>query len=584
MRLIDRLRTRVNVSEKIMEEENRTIWKRCKKGFTGEHWKDRSGYHTINIIWATIMTELPGLFYGIPKFKLKSTSNKMTELLRLKNEELLNKIIGTMPFAEIIQNTILAAHLNLGVIEWGCDSKFMKNPNAGEVITSLVPDPTTGEMIQQPIVDLDGQPIVEPESIAEEDSFYIKRIKAEDFLPDPSSGEVFEELSWFCIKDYMKKKDISKAYNISMKKLSHVSYVIKGFDDDEIAKRRDTYALGEEEEFKRIPVYKMYDRDAGEVYIFCDGVDTLLSREDMPEQEPYALLKFNTRPDDFYQIPEVYPMLDPQKEIEIAATMRSEHMKRNARKIWVQDQAVDNSEIDKLTSPYTMAVVKVKKGANSMGAIDFGAADPTIFQHEAVSQDQFNQIAGLASSHRGGANKRLTATAEMIQDRYQGIRQRDKAFKVRDFLIKVANGLLNCIHENLTLPLELEILHDEKPYIVQYIPTIDIYNDFDAEIDVRSIMAPAEEVERAQWLSLLDLMGRYPHVFTNPVLAKETLLRHQITSKELQDAIVKLATEMVMQQTMVQQGGKNIKGSPPAPKMRGQAQNLAQLMGSNLGR
>ena len=261
-------------------------------------------------------------------------------------------------------------------------------------------------------------------------------------------------------------------------------------------------------------------------------------------------------------------------------------MIRNALIIWNQLLSLENIDSEKLELPYTMAMVKVKKGANSLGAIDFGAADPTIYNHEAISVDQFNQLAGMESSHRGGAGKKVTATAEIIQDKYQGIRQRAKALKVRNFLVKVGNGLLNCIHENLTLPLEVEIIgKDNKPYITQYVPTIDIHSDFDAELDVKTIGAPAEEIERAQWLSLLDIIGRYPHIFTNPVLAKETLLRHGIESNDLQEAIVKMAVEMVTNQMIVQQGGgKNVKGSVPAPKMRGQAQNLAQLMGSQIGR
>lgn len=591
MKRIDRLRQRVEVTKEIIKNEHEKVWKKCRAAYLGNNWKEGSPNHTINLIWSTIMTELPGLYFGMPKYKLKPTTRKMTEMLKLKNEAILKKILGTMPFSEVIKNTILSAHIDLGMVEWGCDSIFVANPNAGQPVMTMGQDPMTGEMKEDYLRDLEGTPVLEPDEITDKDSFYIRRIKATDAGFDPNGGEVFDELSWFWVRDYLTKKEIKEKYNVSSKKLSGASYVVKGYekiDETEAEEIAENRGLEEEKDYKRIAVYRMFDRIEEKVYVFCDGVENFLSVDDYPETEPFAILKFSTKPGEFYQIPEIYPILDAQTEIEIAANMRSEHMKRNARKIWVQEGAVDDNEIQKLEKPYTMSIVKVKKGANSMGAIDFGAVDSTIYNHEAVTQDQFNQLAGMASSHRGGAQKKQTATAEMIQDKYQGIRQREKGILTRDFLIKIGNGILNCIHENLTLPMEVEIIgRDESPKLVQYVPIIDIHRNFDCELDVRSFAAPSEELERAQWLSLLDLVGRYPHIFTNPILAKETLLRHQIESVDLQNALVQMATQMIQSQLLQQAqgaGGKNQKGSAPQAKMRGPAQGMAQLMGSQIGR
>lgn len=590
MKLIDTLKQRVEVTKKIIKEEHKKVWLPCQNAYNGKHWKEGSKNYVINLIWSTIETEIPLLFFGLPKFKLKPTSSKMTEILKLKNETILNKIIGTMPFVDVIRNTILAAYMSFGMVEWGCDSEFIDNPKAGQPYTQMVRSPQTGQPIEDYIKDLDGNPILEPDKIVKEDSFYIKRIKATDAGFDPAGGEIFEELSWYWVRSYMTKKEVMKTYNISSKELTNVGYIVRAFENIDVPESieiAEKYGL-DDEDYKRIAVYKMYDRVKKKVYIFCDGIDTFLDTIDFPKTEPHAVLKFNTRLGEFYQNPEIFPLLDPQTQIEIAANMRSEHMLRNARKVWRQEGAVENTEAKKLEDPYTMSVVTVKKGQNSFGAIDFGPADSTIYAHEAITQDQFNQIKGQAGTQRGGASKKATATAEMIQDRSTGIRPKAKALKVRDFLIKVGNGIKNCIDDNLTLSTEIEILgKDEQPHIIQLNPTIDIHKNFDAELDIKSFAAPFEEMERVQWLALLDIMGRYPHIFTNPTLAKETLLRHGIESEDLQRAIVEMTTQMIQNQMLQQMGGaggQNQKGSAPAAKTRGPKEGMAQLMGSQIGR
>ena len=596
MKLIDMMKQRVTVTKKIIQDEYDKIWKKCKDAYNGDHWVEGSPYHTINLIWATIMTETPALLFDVPKYTLKPTSSKMTEDLKLKNEALLNKIIRSkdMAFKQVIKNAILAAHMDLGIVEWGCNSKFIDNPNAGEPIMDMIPNPQTGQVMQIPMQDLDGNPITEPEKISKDDSFFIKRIKATDFGFDPSGEEIFKDLKWFWIRDYITKKKIMETYHVSSKSLEGVNYTIRGYEDidkdkNNIEMKAELEGIEDNEDYHVIARYRLFDRTREELYTFCEGYDKFLDKEPLPESINIAVLRYNNKLGEFYQIPEIYPLIDPQKEIEIATNMIAEHMKKNSRNMWYDENLVEKNEVKKLEDPYTATFIPVKKnGQFAFGPIDMGPVDSTVYGNLKTQVDFFNQIAGMASSHRGGDAKSSTATAEMISDKYQGIRQKDKGMATRDFLIETGNGLLNCIQENLTMPMEIEVIgEDEKPKVIQYIPTIDKYSNFDAELDIRSFSAPNEELERAQWLSLLDIMSKAPHLFTNPVIAKETLLRHGVESKDLQKAIVQVAMEM-MQQRMIEAemggGGKNQKGSPPASKQRGPAQGMAQLMGSQIGR
>ena len=283
-------KNRIELIQRKINEEDQKVWEPCRKAYEG----DRSGLptdlHDVNLIWGTIRTLIPELFFNVPKFKLKAKFASMTEYLRAKNEALLNAIVADkdMSFAQVIKSTILAAHLNLGVVVWGCDSDFsMKHPLAGQPIMD-----EQGQII----MDLKGQPVLYPEKLATKDSYFIKRVRAQDFYPDLFSGEVFSKLRYYAIADLMSKTDIHKAYGVSIKKLEgDISYI----ELDERLKKRiqDEKELEADKELKddyiRLRVYTMYDRERDKVYTFCDGYDKFLDEQPMPKTEPVAVLKFN---------------------------------------------------------------------------------------------------------------------------------------------------------------------------------------------------------------------------------------------------------------------------------------------------
>jgi hypothetical protein len=563
---IEVAKNRIEIIQKRINEEDRKVWETCRRLYEGDRRGKSDDLHDVNLIWGTVRTLIPELFFNVPKFKLTAKHASMTEGIRAKNEALLNAVIQDkdFSFAHVIKTAILAAHISFGVVTWGCNSDFKPHPMAGQVM----------------MTDTNGEPIFYPEKLAEKDSYFIKRVRAQDFYPDLYSGEVFEKLRYYSIAELMTKKRASEVYKVSVSKLEgDVSYA----ELDEGLKRRiqeeDEYGGTPElkDEFMRIRVYKMYDRERQKVYHFTDSYNKFLEVEEFPKEEPVAILKFNDKLDEFYPIPEIMQVKSLQYEIESASTMRSEHMNRSGRKIGVRKGALDPAQLAKLEDPYSHVVIEMENPTD-VWAIDFGTCDASIYGHEEKSTQQFDQIIGVGVSARGGSLPKRTATAEIIQDKKLNSRQQEKLRIVKPFLSRIANGLLNTIQETLTLEREIEIIGpDEAPYIVSYIPGIDVHGDYDCDIDLAELAAPNEEIERAQWVALLDIFARAPMAFSDPVLVKETLKRFGIENKELINTFMRIVTKQMQMQAAGAMGEGKTGGAKGMPQA-----GIGQMMGATI--
>lgn len=558
---IETAKNRIEEIQKEINREDQEVWEPCRQIYENERRGLPEDLHDINLVWGTIRTLIPELFFNLPRFKIKAKSALMTEDIRRKNEALLNAIIGRkdMAFSEVIKSTILAAHLNLGIVTWGCNSQFKPHPMAGKRIPGTE-DATFSD------------------TITPYDSYFIKRIRAQDFYPDLFSGELFSKLRHYTIAELMSKKEIHDIYKVPLKKLEGtISFAELDERLKERLKNEEKYGSEElRDEYIRFRVFKMYDRERQKVYTFCMEYDKYLAVEEFPKTEPVAILKFNSKLDEFWPIHEISQAVTAQREIEIASSMLSEHVKRSAKKVGIRQDLIETGVMAKIEDPYSHTGIPLPD-KDAVWPIDFGTCDPSIYNHTNIQKEFFNQIMGVSASARGGAASKRTATAEIIQDKMLNVRQQDKIKIIRDFLSIVGNGIKNCIDETLTREMEVEILGPEQgPEIVTYIPKVDVYGDFDCEIDLSELAAPNEEVERNQWIGLLDIAGRSPLVFSNPTITKETLKRFGIDNKELVNAFVEIATRNMQMQAAQMGGGGSTGGGKNLPSQGG----LGALMGN----
>lgn len=521
------LESRIRASKKIMEEEKEQYWGICRDFFEGKHWPaEYSRMRTINLVWSTVRTLLATQYFRNPHFTLKPRKPEFEGRVRELHEAVLDYWVVKALLKPVVRACVQAAFTDFSILTWGCDTKFKRGST-------------------------------------EKDSFYFRRIEPERFYPDHSSREqLFERLPGFGVAEFLRKEEVKRRWGQDVE-ATESSYDL---DDQRSITPGNMFGVGVAEDMERVRVYKYYDREDGKLYIFArDHYEFLDISEIDADSVPYAVLKYNEKSEGFYPMPEIYHLIDPQRIIEIAASMATEHMTRSAKKIEVQDGAMKPAEEAKLEHPEAGVVVHVEK-RGLIGAIDLGTADSSIYQVGALFGSYFDQISSVNVSRRGGAAQKLTATAESIIDKYGMNRSSDTISLLSDFLQKAGKGFLDCLQENLTMP-SLVKLTDEKGAgeWFSYIPTIDLTGDYECEVQVGDTAPKDDQVERAQWIDCLGVLQQNPLIMQSPLLTKETLSRFNVENPALVKEIVQIGQQAMQAQQQAQQ--------------QAQAQQVQQMVG-----
>ncbi len=508
------LKARIRSSKRLMKEEKDRYWTKCRDFFEGRHWDNHPKMRTINLVWSSVRTLLASQYFRNPHFTLKPLKPDFEGPIKDLHEAVLDYWVHKAFLKPIARMCVQAVFTDMGIITWGCDTKFKKG--------------TT-----------------------EKDSFYFKRIEPERFFPDHSSREqLFEKLPGFGIEELMRRDEVKDRWG------QEVEATESGFDLDEEKKSTPMGEFGTEveEDMKRVRVYKYYDREVGKLYVFAKDHDDFLDVSELDlEKIPYAVLKYNEKPSGFYPLPEVFHLIDPQKIIEIAASMAVEHMKRSVPKIEIQKDAMEESEEAKFENAESHTIVHVAK-RGLIGPIDMGHADSSIFQVGAIFGSYFDQISSVNVSRRGGEAQKITATAQSLMDKYGMNRSNDTISLLSDFMRKVGKGFLNTLQENLTVPSLIQLSSEQgAQQWFSYIPTIDLTGDFECQVQVGETTPKDDQVERAQWIDCLGVLQQNPMLMQSPMLIKETLARFNIENPRLVQEIVGIGQQMMQQQQQVQQ-------------------------------
>ena len=524
------IKARIDHSEQIMKEEKDTYWKTCRDFYDGHHWpkelKDK--IHTINLIWATVKTQLASQYFRNPEFSLKPTKQEFEGPIQQLTEAILRYHCKKALLKQVARSVVQATFTDMGIMTWGCDTRF-------------------------------------DDDNIQEDSFYFKRIRPEDFLVDHSSGiQIFEKLPWFAESEYMKKEEVARKWNVKLDDINP-SESTGDIDEEYEKQQRQGFTSPEvTEDMKRVKVYRFYDRDDGKLYIYGKGHDEFWDIEEYTDPEPYAVLKYDERSKGFYPNPEIWHLIDSQKEIEIAASMLSEHMKRSARKLAAQEGMIDPENMKKLEGAATGIIVETKKPpAGTFAPIDMGQADSSIYNHAGMQQGYFDQIAGVNIAKRGGADqKKQTATAEAIIDKYAMNRSSDRMSTLSDFMAKVGKGFLDTIQNNLSIPGVIKIADEQGGQMwASYIPSIDIVGDYECEVRIGETAPKDDALERQQFVGMLKVLQESPLVLQSPTLIEELATRFNIDSPRIREELKKIG-QMMMQMQMMQMGAKSGGGGP----------------------
>jgi hypothetical protein len=470
--------------------------------------------------------------------------------------------VGLKPEVRI---SIQDAMFGFGVCKTYYHVEAVKNPDAGQ--------PITGEDGLPMIMEETGEILQEPEYIPMNERYVVERVHPDDFIFDEDAGPSPKSWKWVaqCIR--MSMDDARKNPLFSKSALKELEG--KGDNEGDQEKReRDERKKGgdikgksenensedsKNEGQKIIFVWEIYEIQRKRWTVIAENGSTpLVNDEELPagiESHPFSILRFTLRSDSPYPIPPVSQGLDPQKEFNIARSRIMTHRKRFNRKYQATGQW-EEEELSKLESGEDGTIVKSPVPGSRIDPIQDAPLDQQGYlEINALNMDIVEMLGGHHDESRGIASAD-SATQASILDKRLEIKEGDDISQVIDFVKDIARKLDQLVQAHIDRDEAVRITGPEGEFwqLVKATDYEEINGEFQYDVNIGSTIPKLPQVERASWMSFLQLVSSAPQMLLSKALLKEMASMHHIENEVLIEEVYKIG-QMIL-------GGQMQPGTP----------------------
>jgi hypothetical protein len=494
--------------------------KRLEQYYNGKHWRglaetDAQKKYTINLIFATVETQLPSLLFSRPRVSVDSrpdhqqTANSDAAGRATLIEHTLQTQIDDpkLHFGFLTTLALRDAYPGYGVVEVGYTADWIDNPNAEKPI--LKDDNT-------PMTDKEGVPVKQPAKVLRsgtKEQLFIKHIPFETVRVSPGRN-LLEHNDWIAYYEWHYVEDVKRnpAYT-NTDGLNATGRVVSEGDDTTTDDPDRQLHTG------MVKIWKIWDLRLKVRHVLADGHKQLLQ-----EGQPYtycnlAVLKFYERRNAFYPLPPIFNWLSPQDEKNELREMARNHRRRAVRR-YMREPGVAKTEFEKLETGEDMTCIEVPRTNPSpimpIPDAPLDAQFSTLF--EVANKDDFTQITGVSGEARGMPEATTATQANIVNVRAQ-VRESRARLLVAEWLAEIARLMLLTIRDKMQLPFMVKQSVDPFSFTTdpkkvlrtaaewKQISTQDIADlDVDVKIDVASLSPVAEDAQRQTWNIVLTLL------------------------------------------------------------------------------
>ncbi len=480
--------------------------------------------YVINLVFATVETQLPSLLFSKPKVSVEARPDHMeTDTSRASaRATLIEHAVQTFiddPKLQFAFETTLAlrdAYPRFAVVEVGYTGDWIDNPNAGKPALKENGLPMFED-------EAETTPVLVPAKILKpgtKESLFVKRIPPETFRASPGKNRLTSN-DWCGYYEYVQLEDLKKNPAYRHTEALQAGNSLKTGSDDE-AEQVD--ADGVSRHIGMVKLWKIWDLRQKVRHVHVEGHPQLLQENKPFTTLPLAVLKFYERKNEFYPLPPIYNWLGPQDEINEIREMQKVHRRRAVRR-YMHDPSVKPSEIEKLETGEDMTAIEVPKTVPPpIIPIQDAPLDAQNWNELSASRDDLNQISGVSGEARNAPDAPTATQANITNVRAQ-IRESRARNQVAEWLSDIARLILLNLRESMKLPFMVKRSVDpfaiaadlpqlgEKAQLWQEIESEDLDDlDVDVKIDVASLSPVSEDAQRNQWNVVLTLL-------TNPALS-----------------------------------------------------------------
>lgn len=508
---------------------------------------------TVNMIYGLLMAELPTLYSTDPWFyvKLKRSSrpNPMDiaryEAMGKVRQSFLNYLKGELDLKQKARLAIFDAYFRFGMFKVHSTAEIQENPDAGKPIEDEDGFPLS----------IDGEALVEPDTLPANQQYKYTRIHPDDFLVDEDAGPLNDDVSWkaqrFRVPIEEVRSDLRFGPARKEVKATELSADMRAREQ----RKKGLADLSKDQREPDTVVYwEVWDLKANQWLVVAEGMEDKFLLEPGPvpvgvDGDPFVDLRWTLRDDSWYPLPPVSQWLDPQREYCESRSKLLAHLKRSKRIVWLNGNAVEDAEntASKMVDGPDLQIITVNPGMGEypMGVLPDAPLDQQLHMQIAYLRKDFDTLA-LGANQRGAGGIDSATEAGILEKRAQ-VREGDKLGLVADFIKTIGRKTDQQVQAHIDQD-QAVLISGPQGEVWAEIRTAD-YEEIDGEyeygVNVGATTPQLPEIERAQWTAFLGLIASAPQLALSKSLLKKQAELHHIEDEGLIEELHNIAKQMM---------------------------------------
>jgi hypothetical protein len=206
----------------------------------------------------------------------------------------------------------------------------------------------------------------------------------------------------------------------------------------------------------------------------------------------------------------------------------------------------DESEADKLEAGEDGAIIRKQTPQPVVTPINDAPLDQNGWAEIQHLNNDLNEISGYGGNARGVADADSATEADILEKRLN-IREGDRLSLVSEWILEIAEKLDQLVQANISRDEAVKIVGPQGEFW-QEVKTTDyeeIAGEFQYSMNMGATSPQLPQLERAQFIALLQLFANFPQILTNPHLVKRVMEMHNFDDEVVVKELVAMAQKMM---------------------------------------
>jgi hypothetical protein len=530
---------------------------------------------TVNLVYSTLMAELPVLYSTDPEFhvRLKKSYDPdenavvAMEEIGKSRASMLNYLGEELDMKTKARQGIFDAEFAYGVMKVHYTADMVDHPQKGEPVL----DDDGGVL-----VDENDSPIMYPDQVPANEAYNITRIHFDDFLVDEDAGPLnSQDVKWRAqrIKTSLKKAKSNERYNASARAKLKATELTDDQKKREERKKGGTLSTDSNQKEPDIVVlWEVYDRERGEWFTVAEGNNSEYLADPAPippgiEIDPFSVLRFTQRDDSWYPVSPTGQLVDPQREYcELRSYMLRHRKNVSQRKFVLYGSAFDDPD-DAASSlatggDGTVLIAERNPGFEPVSPIRDAPLDQSQQAELAYLRNDFNELA-VGVNQRGAGTGIDSATEAGIIAQAAGIRTGDRKQLIAEWVTDIGRKLDQLVQANITEDQLISVTgkDGDKWKAIKTTDYKEIDGEFRYSVTMSNRTPYSPEIERAQWIQLISALMQAPQIMLSRKALQNTAELFQLEDDTMIEELYQIG-QIMMQGQNTQTPGGGVPGVP----------------------